>query len=324
MKKAITSFKGIYAYLSNFHRSPFDLLGYTWPTNEHYYQAMKCPDDKFIEAILSDPNPASAKRKGRVVQMVSDWETYRILTMETGLFAKFDQNPSLKGALLQTGDALLEEGNVWHDNFWGNCKCPKCAGIPGDNMLGKLLMALRQLISEGSTPRDATCFFTGHRQINGEYPGPNHPLIDLLATLCIQMYDRLGVRVFISGMALGMDICAAEAVLKLKAMSYDVKLVAAVPFKGQEGKWPMEARFRYNNVLAQCDRVVYVSEGGYAPQKMILRDEYMVSRAGVCVALYDGRGSGGTAKTMSMAYNESAIRHMFIIKPHDGSVIKVK
>ena len=45
--------------------------------------------------------------------------------------------------LLSTSNATLVEGNWWHDNFWGDCYCPKCKGIPGANTLGRLLMELR-------------------------------------------------------------------------------------------------------------------------------------------------------------------------------------
>ena len=38
----------------------------------------------------------------------------------------------------------LIEGNTWSDNFWGDCHCPKCRGIKGENNLGKLLMKIRE------------------------------------------------------------------------------------------------------------------------------------------------------------------------------------
>jgi predicted NAD-dependent protein-ADP-ribosyltransferase YbiA (DUF1768 family) len=48
--------------------------------------------------------------------------------------------------LLDTGDEELVEGTTWHDNIWGNCSCPKCKNIPGQNRLGKLLMQIREEI----------------------------------------------------------------------------------------------------------------------------------------------------------------------------------
>jgi hypothetical protein len=45
--------------------------------------------------------------------------------------------------LLETKNAELIEGNIWHDNFWGSCECSRCNHKPGKNMLGRLLMEYR-------------------------------------------------------------------------------------------------------------------------------------------------------------------------------------
>ena len=44
-------------------------------------------------------------------------------------------------------DIMLIEGNYWHDNYWGNCLCPKCKEIEGQNQLGKILMKVRSTLS---------------------------------------------------------------------------------------------------------------------------------------------------------------------------------
>lgn len=48
----------------------------------------------------------------------------------------------LRKQLLATNDAILIEGNRWHDNVWGSCTCRKC-GNKGRNLLGKMLIAER-------------------------------------------------------------------------------------------------------------------------------------------------------------------------------------
>lgn len=54
----------------------------------------------------------------------------------------------LKEKLLTTGDEWLEEGNTWHDNYWGICHCDRCQNKIGQNNLGKLLMKLRTELME--------------------------------------------------------------------------------------------------------------------------------------------------------------------------------
>ena len=93
----------------------------------------------------------------------------------------------------------------------------------------------------------------------------------------------------ISGMALGWDMALASA-----AISNEIPLVAAVPFKGQEVKWPQESQKEFNRLLEKATSVVFVSDGGYAAWKMQVRNEWMVDNADVILALYNGDTSGGT------------------------------
>ena len=54
------------------------------------------------------------------------------------------ENPELRAKLLDTGDRELIEANTWHDTYWG---VDKWSG-KGHNMLGKLLMKLRDELRE--------------------------------------------------------------------------------------------------------------------------------------------------------------------------------
>ncbi len=58
--------------------------------------------------------------------------------MREALKAKFTQNEDLKNILLETGDAILVE-HTENDNYWGDG-----GDGNGKNMLGKLLMELRE------------------------------------------------------------------------------------------------------------------------------------------------------------------------------------
>ena len=140
--RVINSFRGHYAFLSNFFvGAPFvDYNGTEWKTSEHYYQAQKVLSP---EKILKAETPGEAKRLSRELPSRPDWHEVKVDIMYTALRMKFEQWPKYKDYLIQTEDYKLVEGNWWHDNFWGDCYCDKCENIVGQNMLGTLLMKLR-------------------------------------------------------------------------------------------------------------------------------------------------------------------------------------
>lgn len=141
----ITSFKGEWEFLSNFHPCPVQYDGEVWPTAEHAYVAAKTNDPEFKAQILAIPadKAGAVKRLGRALPLRADWEKVKVRVMWEIVENKFDYNPDMREKLLATGDALLQEGNHWHDNFWGNCTCQACEKIEGKNTLGRLLMTLR-------------------------------------------------------------------------------------------------------------------------------------------------------------------------------------
>jgi len=102
--------------------------------------------------VASSPN--IAKWLGKKVQIREDWEEVKVGIMTELVFLKFEQNSKLIDKLLDTGETYLEEGNYWHDNFWGNCYCSRCLDIPGCNMLGTILMEIRKFWKEESENRN--------------------------------------------------------------------------------------------------------------------------------------------------------------------------
>lgn len=64
--------------------------------------------------------------------------------MRRVLYAKFSQNEEFKQRLLATGDRhIIEDTTGWHDNYWGDCQCPRCKGVHGQNKLGMMLEEIR-------------------------------------------------------------------------------------------------------------------------------------------------------------------------------------
>lgn len=142
--QTIDRFDGDYSFLSNFHISKVKFMGVWFSTVEHAYVAAKCPTMEHILKIskLDYREAGKAKKIGQKVKIRSDWENVKVDIMKDLLEQKF-QDPMFKEKLLATGDSILIEGNYWHDNFWGNCHCQKCGSKPKLNMLGTLLMKLR-------------------------------------------------------------------------------------------------------------------------------------------------------------------------------------
>jgi ribA/ribD-fused uncharacterized protein len=124
--------------LSNFYPWPFELDGREWATVEHYFQAMKTTTPDALESVRAAATPGLAKRIGRKCVLRLDWDAVKLDVMRDALAVKFAPGSPLAEWLLATGDALLIEGNTWHDQVWGACTCERHGG-EGRNWLGALL-----------------------------------------------------------------------------------------------------------------------------------------------------------------------------------------
>jgi len=140
----INIFKGQYEFLSNFYPYSFNYMGYYCKTSEHIYQALKTNEEAERLIVLNAKTPGNAKRLGQTLTIVDNWNEIRQDVMYDILKAKFQGE--LKQKLLDTGTKELIEGNLHHDNYWGDCICHRCQYINGKNNLGKLLMKLRKEI----------------------------------------------------------------------------------------------------------------------------------------------------------------------------------
>ncbi|MFE7117652.1 NADAR family protein [Streptomyces sp. NPDC057654] len=138
-------FTGTLGFLSNFDETPFFVprLRRQVASGEHAFNALKTLDPAEQNHVLGAPDPGESKRRGRRVTLRPGWNTgMRVWAMQRVLTAKFAV-PDLNQRLVATDDRMLVETNGWHDQFWGSCFCPKHERIPGTNMLGELLMAIR-------------------------------------------------------------------------------------------------------------------------------------------------------------------------------------
>lgn len=137
----ISTFKtGDFQFLCNFYPCKVIYNGIEYPSSEHAFQAAKAvlKTDKVVISKLS--TPLEAKRYGRKIKIIENWDNIRVQIMESVVRQKFIQHPELATKLKATGNRELIEGNWWNDTFWGVCN-----GV-GENNLGKILMKVRSAL----------------------------------------------------------------------------------------------------------------------------------------------------------------------------------
>lgn len=148
-----------------------------------------------------------------------------------------------------------------------------------------------------------TCAFTGHRPQNllWQFNEADTNCLKLKQILNQQISQlaKNGFTDFLSGMALGSDTWAAEAVLNLRKKKPALKLHCILPCKTQAEKWPVSEQERYQKILAQADSIFFTSRT-YHPNCMLERNRFMVEKAHLLLAVYNGQPHSGTA---------AAVRH---------------
>ena len=100
-----------------------------------------------------------------------------------------------------------------------------------------------------------------------------------------------GLNVFITGMARGVDIWAAQIVLMLRDEGYDVKLMCACPYEGFERGWSQEWQKAYREIMVAADFVKFVCEG-YSRACFQIRNDWMVNNSTRVIAVFNGEKSG--------------------------------
>jgi ribA/ribD-fused uncharacterized protein len=140
----IGHFSGPNGFLSNFYTAPFTHRDICYATMEHFFQAQKTTSKSWRLRISRVATPGDAKRLGRQVPLREDWEAIKHDMMMKGLRLKFPSPDHILGTLLlDTGDAMLIEGNTWGDKHWGAQYDLEKDKWNGKNWLGSLLMVRR-------------------------------------------------------------------------------------------------------------------------------------------------------------------------------------
>ena len=144
--------------LSQWWPSSFTVDDVAYATAEHWMMAAKARlfgDAEAERAAIDAPNPALAKKAGRLVRGFDDslWERERYGIVVEGSVHKFAAHADLRTFLLATGDRVLVEASPV-DRVWGIglAADDERAADPeqwrGPNLLGFALMEARERLRE--------------------------------------------------------------------------------------------------------------------------------------------------------------------------------
>jgi ribA/ribD-fused uncharacterized protein len=130
--------------LSSYSKHGFELDGETWPSVEHYYQAMKFKPGELRNAIRDVDHPAKAQKlaEKNKKQVRNDWKQVKGVIMTRSIYIKCRTHQAVANALLETGDQNIIE-NSQFDYFWG---CGRDGR--GHNNFGKVLMSVRDKLRQ--------------------------------------------------------------------------------------------------------------------------------------------------------------------------------
>ena len=140
------------------------------------------------------------------------------------------------------------------------------------------------------------CCFTGHRP---EKLSLSENEVKHLLEKAIDNVIADGYVTFITGMAKGTDIWAAEIVLEKKKRNDALRLICAIPHPGFENKRSEYEKERYMHILQGADYTTTVSDH-YFRACYQRRNEFMVDHSSLVIAVWNGLLSG-TKNTIDYA-----------------------
>ena len=140
------------------------------------------------------------------------------------------------------------------------------------------------------------CCFTGHRPDKMEI---GEKEIKPLLEKAIDDAIADGYVTFITGMAMGTDIWAAEIVLERKKRNNDLHLICALPHPNFESRRSMTEKMRFNKIIKKADLVKEINDHYFTGCYQV-RNEWMVDRSNLVIAVFNGQKSG-TKNTVDYA-----------------------
>lgn len=141
--------------------------------------------------------------------------------------------------------------------------------------------------------KERACAITGHRPSRFKFKySEDYSLCKKIKATMLEvlrkLHDEKEIRCFYVGGALGVDMWAAEQILRLKEQPgyEDIELVVVLPFVGHDAKWDQRSKSRMEFILQHCSRKEVIGNED-CRESYIKRNCYMVDQANYLVAVYD-------------------------------------
>lgn len=153
--------------------------------------------------------------------------------------------------------------------------------------------------------RKHRCCFTGHRP---DKLNISKETAVIKLRMAVYSAFQNGYTTFITGMAPGIDVWAAEVVYELKRTHPSVKLIAAVPYPKFGKTRDYRVNLEYKRVLEKADYIKTISNYYYDGvfQK---RNEWMVDHSNMVIAVCHKKDGeiiqSGTKNTVDYALKEN-------------------
>lgn len=143
--------------------------------------------------------------------------------------------------------------------------------------------------------KNITVAFTGHRDYD-------RCADERIYASIVQLYSQ-GYRCFLTGMAWGFDLAAAEQVVRLRELYHDVELIVVEPYASFRRLFHGADARRYDAIVAAATQRVIVGDD-VGRRSYFLRNEYLVQHSSYLVAWWNGEKGGGTAYTVKRALRD--------------------
>lgn len=148
----------------------------------------------------------------------------------------------------------------------------------------------------------AVCF-SGHRPEKlpdgGDMSSPAVRAVISIIYSEIEKRIADGANIFITGMSRGVDLWAGEITAEMKCSGRQIKLVAAMPYRGFTDSFTGREKWAAGFIMSNADAVYNICET-YERDCMKKRNQFMVDHSSALIAVCKDSRSG-TGQTIRMA-----------------------